>query len=254
MAFIPCYIKQLPTNKVIKAARTALRMNPANAPRTAAMLQPSPAKLAVMISKRWPASGVRLSVSFVGNWNMGTRHKIIDHMNAWGKSANVIFVMVGDGGKVRIAREPDGYWSYLGTDVLEIPANYPTMNLQDFGPHTPESEFYRVVRHETGHTLGFPHEHARRTIIDRIDVKKALAYFMSTQGWSAEDVRQQVLTPLERIKIKGSYRVDETSIMAYRLPGTITKDGRPIIGGRDITESDYRFAAAVYPKIHAQES
>jgi hypothetical protein len=30
---------------------------------------------------------------------------------------------------------------------------------------TPDAEFYRVVRHETGHTLGFPHEHMRKEII-----------------------------------------------------------------------------------------
>ena len=62
---------------------------------------------------------------------------------------------------------------------------------------TPDSEFHRVVRHETGHTLGFPHEHMRKEIIDRIDREKAIALFMSTQGWSREQVIAQVLTPLE---------------------------------------------------------
>jgi hypothetical protein len=28
------------------------------------------------------------------------------------------------------------------------------MNLDSFTTSTPDSEFYRVVRHETGHTLG----------------------------------------------------------------------------------------------------
>ena len=59
---------------------------------------------------------------------------------------------------VRIARTAnDGYWSYLGTDVLQIPAGEPTLNLDSFTMNTPDSEVYPVVRHDTGHTLGFPH-------------------------------------------------------------------------------------------------
>jgi hypothetical protein len=51
------------------------------------------------------------------------------------------------------------------------------MNLQGFNMSTLESEFRRVVRHETGHTLGFPHEHLRRQLVDNIDPGRAYAYF-----------------------------------------------------------------------------
>ena len=98
--------------------------------------------------------------------------------------------------QIRIARqggERGGYWSYLGTDVLHIPKNEPTMNLEEFSMSTPESEYHRVVRHETGHTLGFPHEHMRKELVDKIDSSKAIEYFERTQGWSEEEVRQQVL-------------------------------------------------------------
>jgi hypothetical protein len=36
--------------------------------------------------------------------------------------------------------------------------------------------------------------------------------------------------------------------MAYHVPGSITLDGEPIIGGLDISEVDYNFAALIYPK------
>ena len=39
------------------------------------------------------------------------------------------------------------------------------MNLEAFTMQTPDSEFHRVVRHEAGHTLGFPHEHMRKAIV-----------------------------------------------------------------------------------------
>src|SRR5207248_2959407 len=105
-------------------------------------------------------------------------------------------------------------------------------NLQGFTMSTPESEYKRVVRHETGHTLGFPHEHMRRALVARIDPEKAYEYFERTQGWPRSVVDQQVLTPLDETSLMGT-PADETSIMCYQLPGSITRDGRPIIGGLD---------------------
>jgi hypothetical protein len=172
-------------------------------------------------------------------------------MNAWSKTANIRFVQSNTDPQVRIARlggVDGGYWSYVGTDILSIEADQPTMNLEGFTTNTPESEFRRVVRHETGHTLGFPHEHMRRELVRKIDPDKAIAYFGVTQGWSAEEVRQQVLTPIEESSLMGTPNADPNSIMCYQIPGRITRDGLPIIGGVDIDESDFAFAALIYPK------
>src|SRR5436190_2022576 len=81
-----------------------------------------------------------------------------------------------------------GYWSNLGTDILLITRGRPTMNLEAFTMTTPDAEFFRVVRHEGGHTLGFPHEHIRKAIIDRLDREKVIADFMTTQGWTRQEV------------------------------------------------------------------
>lgn len=72
-----------------------------------------------------------------------------------------------------------------------------------------------------------------------------------TPKWSPEYVNQQVLTPIEAVSLLGTTHADASSIMCYQIPGTITKDGKPIIGGVDIDEQDYAFAAAVYPKTLA---
>jgi hypothetical protein len=121
------------------------------------------------------------------------------------------------------------------------------MNLEAFTMNTRESEFHRVVRHETGHTLGFPHEHMRKALVDKLDVQKTIAYFEETQGWSEDEVRAQVLTPIEESTLLGT-TPDPRSIMCYQIPGNITVDGKPIIGGTDIDASDYKFAASIYPK------
>ena len=91
------------------------------------------------------------------------------------------------------------------------------MNLQDFTMNTPESEYRRVIRHEIGHTLGFPHEHMRQELIARIDRNKAYDYFLRTQGWNRAMVDAQVLTPLDQKYLW--HAADQTSIMCYQLPG-----------------------------------
>ena len=125
-------------------------------------------------------------------------------MNAWNQTAGVSFVETRGVGKVRISRNQAGYWPYLGTDILHIPNNRPTLNLQGFTMNTDEREYRRVVRHEAGHTLGFPHEHMREELVALIDPEKAYDFFLRTQGWSREMVDQQVLTPLSEDSIMGT--------------------------------------------------
>jgi hypothetical protein len=254
-----CTPRRLTDQQHLDAAHVALQMNPTNRPHAMLMARalaggPShPLRIAVLTGKRWPASGVRLTVSFLDNPAPELRRRILLHMNAWAKTANVKFTETQKGGQVRIARmasppEMSGYWSYVGTEILTIPKNEPTMNLESFSTNTPEREFIRVVRHETGHTLGFPHEHMRRELVDLIDREKAIALFMATQGWSRDEVIAQVLTPIEESSLLGTAKADPKSIMCYQIPGDITRNGKPILGGVDIDPSDFAFAGSIYPK------
>jgi Astacin (Peptidase family M12A) len=251
-----CTPKRLPVELLVSAARTAVEINPLNHPplyrltRVLPDFKPTPERIAVITTKYWGVKGVSLTVGFMDNPPADLRKRILKHMNAWSETANVKFVETRTDPQVRIARvggADGGYWSYLGTDILHIPKNEQTMNLEAFSMQTPESEYHRVVRHETGHTLGFPHEHMRKALVDKIDPAKAIAYFERTQGWSEEEVRQQVLTPLEESSLRGT-KADPKSIMCYQIPGSLTKDGKPIVGGKDIDKSDAVFAADIYPK------
>ena len=253
---IVCLPRMLPRHQWVSAARTASRINPVNHPPIEQMVMvvkgfsPTPERIAVLTTKYWHTAGVRLTVGFLDNPPTDLRDRILLHMNAWNKTANAQFVESAADPQVRIARtEKDGFWSYLGTDILSISANGPTMNLESFTMNTPESEFHRVVRHETGHTMGFPHEHMRRELVDQIDVEKAIAFFGATYGWDSDMVRQQVLTPIEESSLLGTDHADPNSIMCYQIPGTITKSGEPIPGGLDIDDLDYEFAAKIYPEL-----
>jgi hypothetical protein len=256
---ILCIPKSLPASRLAAAARRAIEINPANAvqsqrvARTPIGRRGGPRRLTVVVGRRWPASGAQLTVQFLDNPPASLRTRIVRHLNAWSKTANVQFTETRGTGQVRIARldsPPDmsGYWSWVGTEILEIPADEPTMNLEGFTMRTSDAEFRRVVRHEAGHTLGFDHEHMRRELVSRIDRRKAVAFFDETQGWTPEEVDQQVLTPLEERSIMGTTRADPNSIMCYHIPGSITKNGRAIVGGKDINANDFRFAGSIYPK------
>jgi Astacin (Peptidase family M12A) len=255
---ITCTPKMLPPHLWVAAAKTAVEANPANHPRLERLsmvfpgFQPTPERIAVVTKKFWGSKGVRLTVGFLDDPTAELRARILSHMNAWSKTANVSFVETESTAQVRIARtEGDGYWSYVGTDISHIALDQPTMNLDSFSMSTPDSEFHRVVRHETGHTLGCPHEHMRRELVAKIDPTKAITYFGQTQGWDPETVRQQVLTPIEESSLLGTTHPDSNSIMCYQIPSSITKDGKPILGGTDIDNSDYTFMGAIYPKPHS---
>jgi hypothetical protein len=88
----------------------------------------------------------------------------------------------------------------------------------------------------------------RRELVNKIDPNKAIAFFGTTQGWTPEEVRQQVLTPLEDSSLLGTTHADAHSIMCYQIPGNLTKDHKPIVGGVDIDTMDYAFAKSIYPK------
>ena len=253
-----CRPRSLPRERRIEAARIATGINPANAPdigrlmRMGSGVRPTPSRIALVTSTYWGKGGVRLTVGFMDGGSKELRARIILHLNAWSKSANVKFVASEVDPDVRIARldsppEDAGYWSHVGTDIRGVPRDQPTMNLEGFTMRTPESEYRRVVRHEAGHTLGFDHEHLRRELVSKIDPAKAIAYFAETDEWTAEETREQVLTPLEQRSIRGT-RIDPRSIMCYDIPAEITFDNTAIVGGVDINTTDYAFAAKLYPK------
>lgn len=250
--FIACRPRRLSPERTAVADVAAADRFPDEARRVPAGDGTRATRIAVNVGSRWPRSGVSLTVDFLDGGSVALRRRVLQHLNAWSKRANVRFRAARTDPDVRITRldsPPDmaGYWSYLGTEILGIDPDEPTMNLEGFTARTAEAEYRRVVRHEAGHTLGFEHEHMRREFVRRIDVRKATRYFRETDGWTARQVREQVLTPLEESSIMGSVS-DEHSIMCYQIPGEITKDGLPIVGGLDIDEADYTFAASIYPK------
>jgi Astacin (Peptidase family M12A) len=250
---VGCVVLSLPEQIQVQAARTAIRHNPRNAGGYAPMRMvqsevdhPEKLRIALSVDKFWGRTPRTITVSFMEQTSTELRNRILSHMNAWSKTACISFAYVASQGTVRISRAGSEFKSYIGTDVLHVNLNFPTMWLGQFSMSTPESEYLRVVRHETGHTLGFPHEHLRKEVIARLDPHGCYAYF-ARGGWNRQMVDSQVLTPINSMSILAT-SIDEQSIMCYSMPGSCTKDGKPVLGGEDISDTDYWFAGHIYPK------
>ncbi len=244
-----CIPRRVPTRYLEELTTRAITQNPLNdTPLPLGVSDPQ--HIAVTRSKYFGAKPRVLTVSFMETIQNEVADKIVLFANMW--KCGIKFERTIGTGDVRISRRSGGYWSYLGTDVLSIPKARQTMNLEGFSRGTPDSEYHRVVPHEFGHTLGFPHEHMRREIVDRIDRQRAYAYFARTSGWSRNTVNSQVLTPLDEQAIIGT-ATDQASIMCYHLPGSITKDGQDIPGGRSVSDADREFARKMYPEDATEE-
>lgn len=263
---ITCTLKSLPVDQKVWAASVAVAENPANAPRMDRVLRLvgqlfgkvraeqveddllAPQHIAALTTKYWGPKGVDLSVSFMESINEADKGFILGFMNEWTKWCNVRFRWTQGVGEVRVSRQPGGYWSYLGTDIRSIPQGQQTMNLESITASIGQAEGMRVIAHEAGHTCGFPHEHMRPDLVARLDVQKTIVYFGWTQGWSPAEVRQQVLTPITESSLLSPTPVDDSSIMCYQLPGSITVDGKPIPGGSVLSQLDKDYVARIYPK------
>jgi hypothetical protein len=148
--------------------------------------------------------------------------------------------------------EGDGYWSYLGRDVIDIPGQLErTMNFgQDLRT---DPRVVGVAIHEIGHTLGFDHEHQNPFSGIKWNEEAVYNYFAGFPNeWDRDETFRNILRKLEVSEVAGS-QWDPNSIMSYAFPaGLIDKpaqyrNGLTPAGG--ISQKDIEQVRLFYPPL-----
>lgn len=211
------------------------------------------ARLLRVIGKKW-VNGTQLHYYFFEDsfWGANEQQKNIvrQAFNVWrdvGIGLSFTEVTSPEAAEIRIGfQQGDGYWSYIGTDVLRIGLAERTMN---FGYDlTQDSRGVDVPVHEIGHTLGFPHSHQnpfsgivwnRQAVID---------YFSGPPNrWDLATIEHNILNKLSSQLVEGS-NWDPNSIMHYAFiaglidePEQYRNGLRPTPGLSDTDVTQVRF-------------
>lgn len=126
---------------------------------------------------------------------------------------------------VRIAfQRGQGDWSYIGTELEDVPRTQETMN---FGFAVRGKEGFHTALHEIGHTLGLPHEHQNPQGGIVWDEEVVYANCAAPPNeWDRATTYGNIISKLDPDDIQGS-TWDPDSIMHYAFdPGEILEPAR----------------------------
>ncbi|THH32074.1 hypothetical protein EUX98_g2088 [Antrodiella citrinella] len=191
--------------------------------------------------------------AFSGTHNQ--QRKVTEVIEEWSLYANITFVHKSTGGHVRITfNKAIGSWSYVGTQCLDVDAGEPTMNL-GWISNSPSLQLEEsgTILHEFGHVLGMMHEHqspARRGEIT-LNEKAVYAFYMRTQGWKRDLVKQQIIDTYDSRDISNYSKLDTKSIMMYFMPAEMNNEHIEIPPNTALTELDKAYMVIHYPRSSA---
>jgi serralysin len=186
------------------------------------------ARMAVAISKRWPAAATVRCRFLDGSPRM--KRKVQEIAHEWEKHAKIRLKFVTSGeAEIRISFFADsGSWSAVGRDALNrayFPLHQPTMNYGWLRDSTDDEEYSRVVLHEFGHALGSIHEHQSPKFTRKWNTKAVMKYFQGPPNfWSADEVTSNVLAKYSPKGISAT-EFDPKSIMLYFFDAKLFADG-----------------------------
>lgn len=219
------------------------------------------ARLLVLATKKW-VNGTVLHYYFFDDplWGAGNDQKDVVRagFDVWtdvGIGIRFEEVSSRDDAEIRIGFQVgDGYWSYLGRDILEIGQAERTMN---FGYDlTRDSRGVDVPVHEIGHTLGFPHEHQNPFSGIVWDREAVLDYFSRPpNSWNPETIEHNILRKLSSAEVEGS-DWDADSIMHYAFDAGLIEEPEEfrehgLHPSPGLSDADREEVAAFYPPMAA---
>ena len=203
--------------------------------------------VAALRTKMWTVGQV-LRVKFMDSLSNTLRLRIEKAAREWELYANVRLQFVRRGkAEIRIGLNPrEGSWSYMGRDALYLDSLSKTMNFGWFTDRTPDYEIRRTTLHEFGHALGLIHEHQNPLQNIQWNVEKVYTYYAQTQGWSRQDVDQNLFRKYSSSQTQFC-RYDPLSIMHYSVPKQLTLDGFEVRWNFQLSVEDKSFIGRMYP-------
>ncbi len=156
--------------------------------------------------------------------------------------------------EIRIAFDPnDGSWSYVGRDLLGIPATETTMN---FGWDLTDDYGHSTALHEIGHTLGLPHEHQNPFSGIEWDEDAVYRFFTGSPNfWTRSQTEHNVLRKISTQEVDGS-AWDPDSVMEYWFPAGLIREPAQYAGGLNppggLSAPDKEWAKKFYPELTAE--
>ena len=180
--------------------------------------------------------------------------KVTQTIEEWTWYANVRFIEApsAEESHVRITFDStDGSWSYIGRQCSSVPETEATMNLAwlDKLSHLTANE-RAVILHEFGHALGLLHEHEspahRNGAFQNID--RAFELFKGTQGWTREQIYEQVINVYNNSDVSNYSQVDIHSIMHYPQPKELTGLDEDIPYNEKLSDIDKAYMILQYPR------
>jgi len=250
-----CCDRILVGTEKIKAMEAALKENGMNRPpphkasarRFGASSMDAPAKMAIVVGKKW-ADGKTLGVCFLDG-SATQKAKVKEQAVKWSKFANIKFDFSASkaDAQVRISFVADsGSWSYIGTDCMGIAKSKPTMNFGWLQDNTDADEYERVVVHEFGHALGAIHEHQNPKGGIQWNLPAVYKYFAGPPNfWSKEDTDVNVISKYSVNQLNAS-KFDPDSIMLYHFDAALIKGGKATKFNTKMSSGDKRFIRKEY--------
>ncbi|MCX6180859.1 MAG: matrixin family metalloprotease [Bacteroidetes bacterium] len=199
--------------------------------------------------------GQTIRIKFIGGTTF-QQNKVKEYAAQWTKEANLKFEFFSTvptlpnpffRSDIKITFDPnDGDWSVLGTQCKDIAQTKGSMNFS-WTATTSETRIRRVVLHEFGHALGLIHEHMSPSANISWDKPKAYAYFgASPSNWDKAKVDRVVLNK-ETASTTNYTAYDNSSIMLYSFPDSLTTNGYSAPYNTELSYNDKKYIGRNYP-------
>lgn len=245
-----CVDRRLPDDVLLEAAELAVDERPANAPEsTKPRTKRERLRLALETKRMW-SNGRTLRIGFLDG-TASTRARVAALATEWTKHAKLTFEFVDDvsTAEVRVAFEPGGSWSLVGTEALTAAVDEPTMNFGWLSEDEPDA-WEPVVLHEFGHAIGCVHEHSSPAGPIPWDLPAVYRYYRGAPNlWTVDEVKRNILDKYAGDQTRHT-AFDPESIMLYAIPKELVTDARYAVEApRNLSLLDRTFIAACYPAV-----